>query len=189
MGALGASAVAGSGAADAPERRREGTSRRALVFVGFMGAGKSTAARAIGAALGVEPLDSDALLESELGESIESFFEREGEAAFRALEEDLVLALLARADARVVALGGGALGSQRVREALGEHVVVWLEVGAEEAWRRAAGKGRPLARDRAAFEPTRPATSKASPIETPFIAWIDMTACASRPSRRASHDT
>jgi shikimate kinase/3-dehydroquinate synthase len=39
-----------------------------------------------------------------------------------------------------------------VREALAGHVVVHLEVSAADAWRRASGKGRPLARDRAGFD-------------------------------------
>jgi shikimate kinase/3-dehydroquinate synthase len=124
----------------------------ALVFVGFMGAGKSSAARVAAAALDVEPLDSDRELERELGEPLESYFDRRGEAAFRAREEEVVLRLLARPDARVVALGGGSLGSERVREALRRHVVVHLEVSSADAWHRATGKGRPLARDRARFE-------------------------------------
>jgi shikimate kinase/3-dehydroquinate synthase len=122
------------------------------VFVGFMGAGKSTAARIAAAELGVEALDSDRELERSLGEPIESWFDREGEAAFRAREEEVVLDLLGRDGARVIALGGGALGSERVREAVAAHTVVHLEVGAEEAWHRASGKGRPLARDRDVFE-------------------------------------
>jgi shikimate kinase / 3-dehydroquinate synthase len=121
--------------------------RRALVFVGFMGAGKSSAARSVAAALGAEPLDSDRELERELGEPLEAFFDREGEAAFREREEQTVLRLLDRPDARAIALGGGSLGSERVREALREHTVVLLEVSHEDAWRRASGKGRPLARD------------------------------------------
>jgi shikimate kinase/3-dehydroquinate synthase len=125
---------------------------RAFVFVGFMGAGKSTAARTAAAELAVEPLDSDRELERVLGEPIESYFDRAGEEAFRAREEEVVLDLLGRADTRVVALGGGALGSDRVRDALGGHTVVHLQIGTEEAWRRASGKGRPLARDRARFE-------------------------------------
>ena len=154
MGALGPSPAVETGAADSrePQRAAAATTRRALVFVGFMGAGKSTATRAAAAALGSQPLDSDAELAAELGESIESFFEREGEAAFRAREEEVVLGLLTRPDARAVAMGGGTLGSARVREALRGHIVVWLEVDAEEAWRRAAGRGRPLARDRATFD-------------------------------------
>jgi 3-dehydroquinate synthase len=126
--------------------------RHGIVFVGFMGAGKSTAAALAAGALGEPELDTDRLLEQDLGEAIESFFDREGEAAFRAREEELVLRVLARPDAGVVALGGGALGSERVRAALRGHVVVWLDVGAEEAWRRVAGGERPLARDRERFE-------------------------------------
>jgi len=117
-----------------------------------MGAGKSSSARAVAAELGVSPLDSDRELESELGEPIEAFFDREGEAAFRAREEEVVLRLLARPDAAVVALGGGATGSERVREALIAHTVVHLEVQPDEAWRRASGRGRPLARDRGRFD-------------------------------------
>src|SRR6266540_4086640 len=69
-------------------------------------------------------------------------------AAYR---EELGLELLARGEARVLALGGGALASERVREALAPHTVVHLEVEPDEAWRRASGKGRPLARDRGRF--------------------------------------
>jgi len=127
-------------------------SDRPLVFVGFMGAGKSTAARVVAAELGVSPFDSDRELEQALGESIESFFDREGEAAFRAREEEVVLDLLGRPDARVLALGGGALGSERVRDALRRHTVVQLQVDADDAWRRASGKGRPLARDPGRFQ-------------------------------------
>jgi shikimate kinase/3-dehydroquinate synthase len=122
-----------------------------LVLVGFMGSGKTSAARALAAELGQQPIDSDHELERRLGESIESFFDREGEAAFRAREEELVLELLERPSSRVVALGGGALGSERVREALRPHTVVYLEVQPQKAWRRASGKGRPLARDESRF--------------------------------------
>ncbi|HEY1274164.1 MAG TPA: bifunctional shikimate kinase/3-dehydroquinate synthase [Thermoleophilaceae bacterium] len=124
----------------------------ALVLVGFMGAGKSSAVRALAAELQVPPVDSDRTLEDELGEPIESFFDREGETAFRAREEEVVLRLLERPPSPVLALGGGAVQSERVREMLRSHTVVHLEVDAEDAWHRASGKGRPLARDRARFD-------------------------------------
>ncbi len=57
---------------------------RALVFIGFMGAGKTTVASEVAAALGVRALDSDRLLEEELGHSIAEEFEPRGEASFRA---------------------------------------------------------------------------------------------------------
>jgi shikimate kinase / 3-dehydroquinate synthase len=124
----------------------------ALVFVGFMGAGKSSAARTVAAELGVEPLDSDREMEAELGEPLESFFDREGEAAFRVREQELVVRLLERPRSPVLALGGGAVGSEAVRQALERHLVVHLEVEPDSAWRRASGKGRPLARERDRFD-------------------------------------
>ncbi len=124
--------------------------RRSLVFIGFMGAGKSTAARATAAALGVEALDSDELLVAELGMPIGEFFAAHGEAEFRRREERLVCELLKREPA-VMALGGGALGSAAVRAALAPHIVVLLEVGVDVAWERCSGDERPLARDRERF--------------------------------------
>jgi shikimate kinase/3-dehydroquinate synthase len=121
-----------------------------LVLIGFMGAGKSTAARRLAGALGVEAADSDRVLEDEFGCSIEAFFDREGEAAFREREERVVLELLDR-DVPVLAVGGGAVLSERVRAALRAHTVALLEIDAETAWERAAGRGRPLARDRDVF--------------------------------------
>src|SRR4029079_9806195 len=99
------------------------------VFIGFMGAGKSRAAREAAAALGVSAADADALLEAELGAPISAVFERDGEAAFRAAEQELAGTLLETADGGVIALGGGALGSGRVRAALARHRVVLLDVG------------------------------------------------------------
>ncbi len=58
----------------------------------------------------------------------------------------MVGALLEEADGGAIALGGGSVLSERVREALGRHLVVWLQVDAEEAWRRIAHSDRPLAR-------------------------------------------
>jgi shikimate kinase/3-dehydroquinate synthase len=134
------------------EPGRPAAEGRALVFIGFMGAGKTTTVRAIAAELAVEPLDTDRELERELGEPIETFFDREGEHAFRLREEEVVCTLLERPGASVVALGGGALQSERVRAALERHVVVHLEVEPETAWQRASGNARPLARDRGRFD-------------------------------------
>jgi shikimate kinase / 3-dehydroquinate synthase len=124
----------------------------AIVLVGFMGAGKSTGARSLAAELGGQAVDSDREIEARLGETIESYFDRHGEDAFREQEESVVCELLAREDAPVIALGGGAVQSERVREALTRHTVVHLEIDPDDAWHRASGKGRPLARDPGRFE-------------------------------------
>jgi shikimate kinase/3-dehydroquinate synthase len=125
--------------------------RPAIVFTGFMGAGKTTLAREVAHALNVPLQDADALLVEALGTGIDSFFASHGEAAFREREAALVGELLERADGGVIALGGGALTSPRVREALRSHIAVLVDVDVEVAWQRAHGKGRPLARDRDAF--------------------------------------
>jgi shikimate kinase / 3-dehydroquinate synthase len=136
--------------------------QRAIVLVGFMGAGKSTVAAELAEALGVAPLDSDKLLEERFGHSVAREFELRGEEAFRVAEDQLVCELLADARAgTVIALGGGSILSERIREALEPHVVVLLEIEPEQAWDRvrattAAGSSedvsnRPLARDREAF--------------------------------------
>jgi shikimate kinase/3-dehydroquinate synthase len=123
----------------------------ALVFIGFMGAGKTSAARAAAGALGGRAIDADQEIERRLGTTIEEYFASHGEAAFRAVEEEVVARLLERPPTPVVSLGGGAVGSPRVRELLRRHTVVLLEVDVETAWRRASHKRRPLARDRDRF--------------------------------------
>lgn len=127
---------------------------RALVFIGFMGSGKSSAANALARELGVEAIDSDRMLEERAGVSITEMFAREGEASFREREEALVLELLADARAgSVIALGGGSVLSPRVRDALAAHLVVLLDISAEVAWERVRTHRdeRPLVRDRDRF--------------------------------------
>jgi 3-dehydroquinate synthetase/shikimate kinase len=127
-------------------------SRPAIVFIGFMGAGKSTAAAAAARDAGVEAVDTDTLLERRLGTTIDEFFAAHGEEQFRRHEEALATELLDRAEGGAIALGGGSVLSAAVREALARHTVVWLQVDPDVAWRRVEGAGRPLARDGADFE-------------------------------------
>jgi shikimate kinase/3-dehydroquinate synthase len=126
---------------------------RALVLIGFMGAGKSTAAVELATVRGGRSHDSDQLLEERFGHPVAREFELRGEHAFRAAEEQLVCELLQSAGAgSVIALGGGSVLSERVRAALEPHVVVLIDIEAERAWERVgSASGRPLARDREAF--------------------------------------
>ena len=129
------------------------SARGAIVLVGFMGAGKTTAALQLGTDRGLRVSDVDQLIEVRRGATIEEIFADDGEAAFRALEEEVVCELLAQArQGEVVSLSGGAVGSERVRAALADHIVVWLDVDPALAWRRVGGGSRPLARDRVDFD-------------------------------------
>ncbi|HET6997841.1 MAG TPA: bifunctional shikimate kinase/3-dehydroquinate synthase [Solirubrobacterales bacterium] len=118
--------------------------RPALVFIGFMGAGKSTALAAAREA-GLETTEIDDLMELALEMPIKEAFERHGEEGFREREAEVVGSLLEGVDGGAIALGGGSVLSERVRAALGRHIVVWLQVDAREAWRRIARSDRPLA--------------------------------------------
>jgi 3-dehydroquinate synthase len=128
-----------------------------IVFIGFMAAGKTKAAHEVAGRLGLGVTDTDELLVGELGEPIASFFQREGEIEFRRREERMVVSVLDALSAQVggpssvVALGGGAIESEAIRRALGDHMPVWCDVDEEIAWERASGSDRPLAVDRAAF--------------------------------------
>jgi shikimate kinase / 3-dehydroquinate synthase len=125
--------------------------RPAIVFIGFMGAGKSTALAAAREA-GLETVEIDELMERELGKPIRQAFEEDGEEAFRAREAEVVGALLEHADGGAIALGGGSVLSPRIREALRRHTVVLLEIDAAEAWGRIEGTERPLATSEADVE-------------------------------------
>jgi shikimate kinase / 3-dehydroquinate synthase len=119
--------------------------KASIVFVGFMGAGKSTALAAARAE-GLPTVEIDALMEASFGSTIPEAFEAHGEEGFRAREAEVVGALLEEADdGGAIALGGGSVLSPRIRAALARHTVVWLQVDAEEAWRRIAHSDRPLA--------------------------------------------
>jgi shikimate kinase/3-dehydroquinate synthase len=124
---------------------------RLVVVIGFMGAGKTTAARALAQARGGRAIDVDAQVVSRAGQTIDEIFAAGGEGAFRELEERLTLELLDGPADTVLSLGGGALQSTRVREALRAHVAVWVDVDADTAWERCRGSGRPLAADRDRF--------------------------------------
>jgi shikimate kinase/3-dehydroquinate synthase len=126
-------------------------SRPAIVFIGFMGAGKSTALAAARKA-GLETTEIDELMEAACGKPIRQAFEEDGEEAFRAREAEVVGELLTQADGGAIALGGGSVLSERVRKALERHIVVLLEIDAAEAWRRIEGTERPLATSEADVE-------------------------------------
>src|SRR3954465_10287502 len=133
------------------------TAHHGIVFIGFMAAGKTRAAQAVAERLDLGVIDTDELLENELGEPISAFFEREGETEFRRREERLIVSVLdalagqVGGPSSVVALGGGAIESEAIRRALGEHMPVWCDVDEEVAWERASGSDRPLAVDRQEF--------------------------------------
>lgn len=112
--------------------------------MGLPGAGKSTIGRRLAKTLGVAMLDTDAAIEETTGRTIADIFAGDGEQEFRRIEEQVVRAALAEHDG-VLSLGGGAITSAGVRDALAGHTVVFLEISAAEGVRRTGGSAvRPL---------------------------------------------
>lgn len=107
-----------------------------IALVGLPGGGKSTVGRQLARRLRLDFVDSDAVIEQRLGCSIRSYFEREGEAAFRDIEEGVIAELVLQPDC-VLATGGGAVLRPANREALHRHAtVVYLRSSPDELYRR-----------------------------------------------------
>lgn len=101
------------------------------------GGGKSTVGRQLARRLDWPFVDSDALIEQRLGESIRAFFDREGEAHFRDIEQATIDELTASDGPRVLATGGGVCLREANRRALHERcTVVYLRSTPEELHRR-----------------------------------------------------
>lgn len=105
-------------------------------LVGMPGCGKSTVGRQLAKRLNIAFVDIDTVIEQRLGESIRSFFDREGESAFRDLEESVLAELLARRSA-VLSTGGGVVVRERNRALLHQQTTaVYLLSTPEELFRR-----------------------------------------------------
>lgn len=116
-----------------------------IACIGLPGSGKSTVGRQLARRLGLPFLDSDQVIEQRIGCSIREFFEREGEASFRDLEQ-LVINELTLGAACVLSSGGGSVLRPANRRHLRERTkVVYLHSSAEEVFRRLRhDQNRPL---------------------------------------------
>lgn len=107
-----------------------------IALVGLPGSGKSTVGRQLARRLAVPFVDSDHVIEERLGCSIREYFDREGEARFRDVEE-AVIDDLSREHRGVLATGGGAVLRPANRQHLRERgQVVYLRSTPEEVFRR-----------------------------------------------------
>jgi shikimate kinase len=124
-----------------------------IYLVGFMGAGKSTLARALAARLDWQAVDIDELIEQKERQTVAELFARRGEPYFRSVERAVLIDHLERRHL-VVATGGGTYADPQNRAAINrDGVAVWLDVPLERLIDRIPADGRrPLAVDRAGFE-------------------------------------
>lgn len=114
-------------------------------LVGLPGSGKSTIGRQLARRLRLPFADTDQIIEKRLGCSIREYFEREGEVAFRDVEER-VIAEIAAQHAGVLSTGGGAVLRPGNREQLRRHgQVIYLHASPDEVFKRVRhDSARPL---------------------------------------------
>jgi shikimate kinase len=124
-----------------------------VYLVGFMGAGKTTAARVLGKRLDWKVEDIDARIERDERRDIPTIFRQDGEPYFRACERRALIELLPERGA-VVASGGGTFADPANRELmLKDGAVVWLDAPFTTILSRIPLDGRrPLAADRLEME-------------------------------------
>jgi shikimate kinase len=120
-----------------------------LVLVGMMASGKTTVGKIAAKRLNRPFLDSDAVIEERTGFTVRELWESGGEAAFRRLESEALLAALADPRPTVIAAAGGVVLSPMNRRALRQQAsrVVWLHAGVALLAERVAHSGqhhRPL---------------------------------------------
>jgi shikimate kinase len=119
-----------------------------LYLVGFMAAGKTSVARAVGSRLGWRVEDVDELIEARERMTVADIFSRHGEPYFRRAERDIVRLILPLRHT-VVATGGGTFADPDTRAAINmDGVSVWLDVPLDAILLRLPADGRrPLAAD------------------------------------------
>lgn len=115
-----------------------------IVFIGLMGAGKTTIGKRLAARLGRPLVDTDHEIEARSGTTIPVIFEVEGEEGFRR-RESRVIAEVMSASGRVVTTGGGAPMDPANRLHLSRGFVVYLEAEPKLLWTRLrSDQSRPL---------------------------------------------
>lgn len=80
---------------------------KAIVLIGYMGSGKSTIGEKTARSLGIEFLDTDALIEAQEEMTISELFAQKGEAYFRQKETQVIQDLSKESKKMVLATGGG----------------------------------------------------------------------------------
>lgn len=116
-----------------------------VVLCGFMGTGKSSVGELLAQTLGVDFIDTDAVIEAREGMRVADIFDKHGESRFRELEAEVCHGLDPRHGA-VIATGGGMVVDARNRvhlQSLGTTVL--LEASVDVIVGRVGGAGdRPM---------------------------------------------
>ncbi len=116
-----------------------------IVLIGFMGAGKTVAARVLARRLKAKAVSTDELIEKKEGRPIPEIFAKSGEPYFRGLEKDIIREV-SRKKNLIIDCGGGVFVDPENAALLKKHgIVIYLSATPEVLHERTAGrKHRPL---------------------------------------------
>ena len=116
-----------------------------IALIGFMGAGKTSVGRLVSEQLGFDYLDTDEMIQSRTGRTITDIFAKDGEPAFRKLEEQIVAELTTH-ERTVISTGGGLPVNPKNLASLKIHaLVVCLWASPDKIWERVRNQThRPL---------------------------------------------
>lgn len=117
-----------------------------LVIIGHMGSGKSTIGWYLAKKLHYSFIDTDELIVKKIKMSISEYFKNYSEKEFRLIEEKAILDLFDTSTKNIIAFGGGAFQSFRVRQNVKKNAIsVWLKCDLKTlAFRCSRKKNRPL---------------------------------------------
>lgn len=121
-----------------------------VVLIGLMGSGKSTVGQMVASTLGRPLVDVDTFIEDRTGRTVRQLWEEGGEAAYRPIERDAVIEVLAGPGPDVLAAPAGAVLDPEVSTLLtaSDLLVVWLRAEVSTLVGRViAGDHRPLLGD------------------------------------------
>lgn len=120
---------------------------RTVALVGLMGAGKSAIGKRLAQRLALPFIDADEEIERAAGCTVAEFFERFGEAEFRAGERRVIGRLL-EGPPHVLSTGGGAYMDPETRALMrSKALTVWLRADLDVLYDRVRRRGhRPLLR-------------------------------------------
>jgi shikimate kinase len=99
-------------------------SERPIALAGFMGVGKSSIGRTLAGMIDRPFVDADNVIVERVGMSIATMFRVKGEQRFRQTEADVIAELVAVVPPKVIALGGGALGTERTLAVLRDRAIL-----------------------------------------------------------------
>ena len=107
---------------------------KSIVFIGFMGVGKTTIGQLVAKKLSRDFVDTDKVIENEFGMPIPQIFEKLGEKTFRNKEKEIITAM-SEQPLKVISVGGGAFLQKEIQDVCMKNCIVYYLDVSWESWK------------------------------------------------------